>query len=64
MRPDEIRPQYVVEFDEVDFTWCVYRTEFEDGVEDCIVAEFKDEATAFGVCECMNDVMHRLWYDV
>jgi len=64
MRPDEIRPTYDVGFDEVELTWCVYRTEFEDMVPDCLVAEFEDEATAIGVCDCMNDVMQRLWYEV
>lgn len=61
MKPEEIRPTYYTEYDEVGKTWCIYITEYQDHIFDVFIAEFEDSITAMSICDCMNDVMMRLW---
>lgn len=51
------RPTYYTEYDEVDKVWRVSVTENPY----VFIAEFTDSVTAISVCDCMNDLMTRLW---
>jgi hypothetical protein len=56
-----MRPTYYVEYDEVDKTYGIFVTDYDEGSYDYWVADFENVAVANSVRDCMNDVMMRVW---
>jgi hypothetical protein len=59
MKADEMLPRYYAEYDEVDRTWYVYVSTFEEEKSDEFVAEFSNKEVAETVVNALNKSVER-----
>jgi len=56
-----MKPYYYVEYDEVDKTYSVFVTDYEESSYDLFIADFEDISLANSIRDCLNDVIERCW---